>query len=89
MACPGCRAADALVERDAQTPVPALIWPDHEQCLGDGAVEARPVIIIERVMQLPGDRRHRGNPVVFAVEQGVDVLEDRVVVRSAAGCCGC
>lgn len=68
----GGRSADTTSKGDAKAAVSALVGPDNQLTWGNGAVESGPVEVLERVVQLAGDRGHRCHPVGFAFEKGVD-----------------
>lgn len=59
---PGRGTADATGEGDAQTAVRPLVRPDHQQLGRDDAIEAGPIVVVEGVVQLAGDRRQRSDP---------------------------
>ena len=82
---PGCCAAHASVKTDPQAAVPTLVRADNQFIIGDGAVEAGPVVVVKGVVEFTGDGCHRGDPVGLAIEQGTDAPEDVLVPSSPFG----
>ena len=76
---------DALVEGDVQTTVPSLVGADLEMIWSHGAVKARPVEVIEGVVQFTDDRGHRRDPVVFVLQQAVDARSHFIMRRVGHG----
>ena len=72
--CPRCGPANALVERDDQAPVSALIGPDLQQVGLNDAVETCPVEPVVGVVHLAGNRRHQSDLIGLARRQGLDAL---------------
>jgi GNAT superfamily N-acetyltransferase len=65
-------SANAARERDAQAAVPPLVRTDHEKLGPGNAVEAGPIVVVERDVELADDGRERRNPVVLALEQDIE-----------------
>ena len=61
-------AAHAAVEVNVQAPVRSLVRAHDEVIVGDGAVEARPVVVVERVVEFARHGGHRRHPVGRAVQ---------------------
>lgn len=72
-------AAHAAGKRNVETAMRALVRADHQLFGTDDSVEAGPVEVVERVVQLAGDGRHRSRPVDAVVEEAVDMLADFLV----------
>ena len=75
----GRSAADALLKRDGEATVPALIRPDLEHTGLRCPVEARPVKMIEPVVELAHHGGHGRHPVGFTFEQAVDSVRNFLV----------
>jgi ribosomal protein S18 acetylase RimI-like enzyme len=74
----GCGPANAAGKRDAQAAVRSLIGADDEEPRpGDAsAIEACPVVVVERGVKLARDRGERRYPVVFPFEKAAEALAD-------------
>lgn len=69
-------ATDALIERDVEATMTALVWTNFQHARFSGAVESGPVKVVKPVVEFADHGRHGGHPVCFTFEQPLDPIHD-------------